>query len=231
MLSELRLIDFKAFHRATIELKPITVLIGPNNSGKSSILAAICLLAQTLQSRDPGLPLLLDGAFGDFGTYRDLVHGNYRGRPVHLELADFQDGTYRHLALEYKYRTVRRQLVLRESVLSSEQEPLIKVNIANDFSRYLITRLGQKSISGPHRSMISNLLEMRNFIPRLGFLPSRANRQNLKSLIDPEVYSVLDDAIDQSAFNWWRALDTVDYISAMRQAPSARTNLPSDGYC
>lgn len=80
MLEKLQLTDCKAFHELVVNLRPLTVLLGPNNSGKSSIIAPIRLLAQTATSADPRVPLLLDGPLGDFGTYRDLVYGNHRAR-------------------------------------------------------------------------------------------------------------------------------------------------------
>jgi len=61
MFCELNLKNFKAFEKLSIELKPLTFLLGPNNSGKSSILAALRLLNQTVESRDSSVSLLLDG--------------------------------------------------------------------------------------------------------------------------------------------------------------------------
>lgn len=42
------LTDFKAFERAELQIAPITILIGPNNSGKSTVLQALALLAQSV---------------------------------------------------------------------------------------------------------------------------------------------------------------------------------------
>jgi predicted ATP-dependent endonuclease of OLD family len=52
--TRIQLHDFRCFEHADIELKPITVLIGPNNAGKSSILRAISVLQMggTLSSAD-----------------------------------------------------------------------------------------------------------------------------------------------------------------------------------
>jgi hypothetical protein len=46
-LRRLRLRRFKAFEAAEIEVSPLTILIGPNNAGKSTILQALILLAQS----------------------------------------------------------------------------------------------------------------------------------------------------------------------------------------
>lgn len=58
--------NFKAFHYLDdIELRPLTVLVGTNNSGKSSILQSLALLKQTLLSSGSKNALKFDG---------DLVH-------------------------------------------------------------------------------------------------------------------------------------------------------------
>ena len=63
MIKTLRLQNFKAFEdTGEIELKPITVLAGPNSGGKSSILQSLLLLKQTLEG-PPDVDLSLDGKF------------------------------------------------------------------------------------------------------------------------------------------------------------------------
>lgn len=49
-LKRLRLRRFKAFEAAEVEVAPLTLLIGPNNAGKSTILQALVLLAQSTNS-------------------------------------------------------------------------------------------------------------------------------------------------------------------------------------
>jgi len=51
LLRQLTLRNFKAFQAATFDLAPITVLIGPNNAGKSTVLHALALLAQSSQDQ------------------------------------------------------------------------------------------------------------------------------------------------------------------------------------
>ena len=52
MLYALELENFKAFgKRARIPFAPITLIFGENSAGKSTILQALYLLKQTLESR------------------------------------------------------------------------------------------------------------------------------------------------------------------------------------
>lgn len=81
MLTNLRLTNFKAWRDTkTIDLKPVTMLLGTNSSGKSSIIQSLLLLKQTVQSPDRAIHLNLGGDevtdlfnFGDFDNL--LKHG------------------------------------------------------------------------------------------------------------------------------------------------------------
>lgn len=60
-----------------VELAPITLFLGPNSAGKTSILHLPLLLKQTFESGDRLLDLNLGGQptdIVDFGTYEELVH-------------------------------------------------------------------------------------------------------------------------------------------------------------
>ena len=65
-LTEIGLVRFKAYQSATLKAAPFTVLIGPNNGGKSSVLQALALLAQTVASNVPGR-IKTDGPIVDLG--------------------------------------------------------------------------------------------------------------------------------------------------------------------
>ena len=56
-----------------IELKPITVFVGKNSSGKSSLIRFPAVLAQTFKE-NAHTPLLLFGNFIDYGNYDDVIY-------------------------------------------------------------------------------------------------------------------------------------------------------------
>lgn len=66
--------NIKSFkHSDEIEIKPITVFVGKNSCGKSSLLRFLVMLAQTF--RDDSLtPLLLFGDLIDYGNYNDVAY-------------------------------------------------------------------------------------------------------------------------------------------------------------
>ena len=59
-------------HSNEIEIKPITVFVGKNSCGKSSLLRFPIVLAQTFKE-DALTPLLLFGKFIDYGNYDVVV--------------------------------------------------------------------------------------------------------------------------------------------------------------
>lgn len=81
MFKGLYLKNFRGFKKADIQLSRINVLVGPNNSGKSSILSALGLLSQTTASTDQNAALVLRDKI-DLGTYEDVVYNN----DVHLNV-------------------------------------------------------------------------------------------------------------------------------------------------
>ncbi len=66
---------FKSFEKETaVEFAPLTVVLGRNNSGKSSLIQAILLLKQTLVIPRPEIPLDLDGVVSAINL-RELTYG------------------------------------------------------------------------------------------------------------------------------------------------------------
>lgn len=76
MFTKLQLKNFRAFREASVELGKINLFFGPNNAGKSSLISALNLIAQTVKSADIDADILLSGRFEDFGTYYDMVNDN-----------------------------------------------------------------------------------------------------------------------------------------------------------
>lgn len=72
MLISLRLRNFKAFEDVRVEFAPLTILLGANSSGKSSILHALVLLKQSLRGGDYRVPLTFGGPLMNLGSIRDI---------------------------------------------------------------------------------------------------------------------------------------------------------------
>jgi predicted ATPase len=64
----------------------LNLLIGPNNSGKSSLLTPLLLLKQTWDSPDPSIALNLHGSLSNSGSYSDLVFRHDVGKSLQFSL-------------------------------------------------------------------------------------------------------------------------------------------------
>jgi len=82
MIQEIQLSNFKAFaDTVTIPLKPITMIFGPNSSGKSSIFHALLMLKQTLEeSVSAEQSLLPKGNLVDLGNFREFIYNHDESR-------------------------------------------------------------------------------------------------------------------------------------------------------
>ena len=75
MITNITLENFKCFHHVSINPKLLTVLIGPNGTGKSSVLQALLLLKQSVG----GYGMKIQGEFISFVETSDLFP-NYSGQ-------------------------------------------------------------------------------------------------------------------------------------------------------
>lgn len=79
MLEGLQLTNFKIWEdTGVISIKPVTMLLGTNSSGKSTLLQSFLLLKQTVQSPDRSIHLNLGGDesidFFNFGDFDDILN-------------------------------------------------------------------------------------------------------------------------------------------------------------
>lgn len=78
MLTHLQLKNFKAWtDTGLVDLKPVTMLLGTNSSGKSTLIQSLLLLRQTVQSPDRTIHLNLGGDelhdFFNFGDFDNVL--------------------------------------------------------------------------------------------------------------------------------------------------------------
>ena len=118
-----------------IPLKPITLLLGPNSSGKTAFLQAILLLKQTSESRNLMTPLVIRGKYVDLGSFRDLVFSHDLDKNLEIGLK---------LRVHFRPSHLYRDLV--KDILKPRNYyiiPLLKFTIGFDRDR---ERLVNKSI-------------------------------------------------------------------------------------
>jgi len=72
ILSEIRLRNFKAVREVKIELRPLTVVVGRNSSGKSTLLQSVLAIAQAVSKNSNSRHFPLNGEFVRLGTFEEV---------------------------------------------------------------------------------------------------------------------------------------------------------------
>ena len=89
--TSVRLHNFKAFKNYSVSLSPFNILVGPNNSGKSTILSAFRILAEATRKASARQPEPVQGPEGDTPGY----HVSLGNIPVATEnvFSDYDDSS------------------------------------------------------------------------------------------------------------------------------------------
>ena len=198
MIKSLRLRNFKAFEDTGIlQLKPITVLAGPNSGGKSSILQALLLLKQTLQG-PPDIDLNLDGSYLQYSAFnelsfgkpalsrsvvdyefdietpmpRDVVPRYFPNSSLPEDVENFSLNSNVKLSFGYKRRGEENSVVLNRFAITSTllgmEGPYLRAGLRD--GNYRVTQRGAGiRIRWPeqHRNRSLETVDLRHFMPYL----------------------------------------------------------------
>lgn len=86
-LAAIELENFKGVGaRQRIELKPITLLFGPNSAGKSTILQALHYVREILERKNVDPDRTIAGGLLDLGGFKSVVHKHDLVQPVRIKL-------------------------------------------------------------------------------------------------------------------------------------------------
>jgi predicted ATPase len=199
---QLVLRNFRAFETQSIGFAPITIFVGPNNAGKSSALSAIRILSQTLQSADPAVPLSL----GEFGTFRDVVHGNNPKKTFGIRLGMRLQRRSHSFEVNFQYRTQRRQVVQQSFVANAENEEIVRTRYSPDRERQIF-----EQIAGFTSDEVTKLkARFFHFLPRVFELRMMAHRKSAIPALN---------AIDEFITVATRKLSGLQYLGPFRDAP------------
>lgn len=96
MIHKWHIENFKSVSKADLEFTPLTIFVGANSSGKSTVIQSILLIAQTLQSSIEDKHLVLNGDIFKFGNIEDIINNNskdsdlvFKFRIAPIELQSF----------------------------------------------------------------------------------------------------------------------------------------------
>ena len=103
MIKEIRVKNYKAFKDATIPIKPITVFLGANSAGKSSIIQLLLLLQQTAEASESYRSALkISGRKINIGKCENLFFNKDTSNPISIELFYDKDILISHIESVYE---------------------------------------------------------------------------------------------------------------------------------
>ena len=148
--------NFKGFKDTDwIKIKPITIIIGSNNAGKSSFLAPLLLMNQTITSNESTSPLILSDKVYEGGNVKELINGFDLkkeftfGFRYHIHETDGEPkkvGYYPPGAFEVTFKAnneIDREIsVISETIYDLHNRPMVKLQ-KNRFGNYQLTGSSQ----------------------------------------------------------------------------------------
>ncbi|MDI6810564.1 MAG: DUF3696 domain-containing protein [archaeon] len=141
MLTKLELKNFRVFEESNFELKPLTILVGENGTGKSTALYALCFLAQSLNQvnyRD----------FIDLRSFDETVRKGAESFEIGIEFEEernrvalqevFKEGEVKSANISTDGKTLlktEKEWLIEEIIKKQEEYPTNKAQIEESINR------------------------------------------------------------------------------------------------
>lgn len=191
MIESISLHNYKAFENVTIPIKPLTILLGANSVGKSSIIQMLMLLHQTAEERSGVYTsaFKIYGRYVNVGSYENLIKDKDKSQSLIVKV-DFSSEE-----IQYRLKKSKQEFTTRFKRASGA---FSKSEYPNLFESNMETRDGFKSYVSQFISAIKEMSSDDNHI--LQFLQYR---------LDLHI-NLLDDKIESDIM---RAYDLRDVLS------------------
>lgn len=151
MFKKLECKNYKAFDSFSLELKPLTILLGANSFGKSSILNIILMLAQSVNSNEMAdSPLRINGSQVGFGEAENVIKDMNEDNVLSISIESNFDNTHLISSVvensfdEFRYMLHRFVVSDSETLDEFSQNFYLGENTDNDFykfSNYIVKEL------------------------------------------------------------------------------------------
>ncbi|MEK6527579.1 MAG: DUF3696 domain-containing protein [Nitrospirota bacterium] len=219
-LKTIRWVNYKGFEdTGTIEIKPITILIGPNSSGKTSFVQPLLMLKQTVDSRDVANPLVVNGSYVQLSSFESFIHNHDIKKELGIELSfEIEPYYFRfpankeiaqyHLKSQFIYNKSRKRIELNLTDINIDDQE-VKIE------RIKLKKGIKYQVAATYRAENSNELKQL-VLPRV--TPSKfydySLRESYRGRILPlrRLRLTARDALE-------KVLDNVFYMGPLRENP------------
>jgi predicted ATPase len=110
MIQKISFQNYKAFEKGEIKLKPITILLGANSVGKSSIINLLLMLQQTANSKNYKSALRLHGENVSMGECENIFRNKDTSKNIVIEF-EFQSDALTYLLTKELFDNFIKQVV------------------------------------------------------------------------------------------------------------------------
>jgi recombinational DNA repair ATPase RecF len=86
-LNEISIRNFRSIRDQKVQLKPLTIVVGGNSAGKSSLLKAILLMSQAQRERNLPGEIPLNGLWTRLEQFGSVVNKSAPGQPIEIGLS------------------------------------------------------------------------------------------------------------------------------------------------
>ena len=128
-LNEITLNNFRSINHQTIAIKPLTIVVGGNSAGKSSLLKAVLLMAQAQREKNIPGEVALNGSWVRLEQFKSVVHGGVLDEKIKIGL---------NFSVTQERRLVTRDLVIPSRSANVSDWAFMSINDLNDELSYEI---------------------------------------------------------------------------------------------
>ncbi len=176
MFESLRVRNFRSIRDSgDIRLSDLNVFVGPNNSGKSSILYTLMTVKMTLESRSTDMAMITSTPELDLGSYLDLIRDGNTDNELAIEFMLNDPSVRKPLTISGEYGSGKESsyagVETRFSFDRTSNEVKLVSFVGKDYLGNRIMRLtstdqGEWKITGPSSRLQQHMrLHLVNFVP------------------------------------------------------------------
>lgn len=209
-VSQIRLLNFRNWTdqhwTSGIDLRPITLMLGRNSAGKTSILQPLRMLKQTIEATDDGIHLHLGAGLTDgvnLGAFGDVVNGHDESRELGVGI----DVAEKAISVDVRFRQVGGRPTIESLVYRMRDEKLDVTRTSNAY------QLSSPRFRLPNWDGAKDVHE-----PKKAYEPGRGIEVSEKALSDlgPSLGKTVRDAV----LTVKEAFKTFHYLGPFRPQPA-----------